>query len=85
MISIDRGLRFLETVYDSDQKTSFVSGREILNKRNSFDNVRAELQTRGTKSAKRALKRISGRENHWMSDVNHRLSKALVNKYGYPK
>lgn len=82
VVGIDRGLRFLETVYDSDQKTSFVSGKEILDKRNSFDNVRAELQARGTKSAKRALKRISGRENRWMSDVNHRLSKALVNKYG---
>ena len=44
--------------------------------------VRAELQSKGTKSAKRALKRLSGRENRWMSDVNHCLSKTLVDKYG---
>ena len=31
---------------------------------------------------KRALKRISGRENRWMSDVNHCLSKTLVDTYG---
>lgn len=82
VVGIDRGLRFLETVYDSDQKTSFVSGKQILLKRQKFDKVRAQLQAKGTKSAKRALKRISGRENRWMSDVNHQLSKALVDRYG---
>lgn len=83
VVGIDRGLRFLETVYDSGQKTSFVSGKQILEKRKSFDHVRAELQAKGTKSAKRALKRISRRENRWMNDVNHQLSKALVNRYGF--
>lgn len=47
-----------------------------------INSVRAQLQFRGTKSAKRALRRISGRENRWMSDVNHQLSKTLVRKYG---
>lgn len=82
VVGIDRGLRFLETVYDSSQKTSFVSGQQIMEKRKKFDSVRAQLQSRGTKSAKRALRRISGRENRWMSDVNHQLSKTLVRKYG---
>lgn len=82
VVGIDRGLRFLETVYDSSQKTTFVSGSDILAKRKRFDSVRAQLQAKGTRSAKRALKRISGRENRWMSDVNHQLSKALVTKYG---
>lgn len=35
-------------------------------------------------AAKRALKRISGRENGWMTDVNHQLSKALVQMYEAP-
>ena len=82
VVGIDRGLRFLETIYDSRQSTSFVNGREILNKRKKFDSVRAQLQSKGTKSAKRVLKRISGRENRWMSDINHQLSTALVDKYG---
>ncbi|MCD8083012.1 MAG: RNA-guided endonuclease TnpB family protein [Clostridiales bacterium] len=51
-------------------------------KRARFHQVRAELQSKGTKSAKRALKRISGRENRWMTDVNHQKSKAFVLKYG---
>src|SRR5699024_12748972 len=31
---------------------------------------------------KRRLKKLSGRENRWISDVNHCLSKTLVQKYG---
>ncbi|MCR4913191.1 MAG: transposase, partial [Lactobacillus sp.] len=44
--------------------------------------LRATLQAKGTKSAKRRLKKLSGRENRWISDVNHCLSKTLVQKYG---
>ncbi len=82
VVGVDRGLRFITTTYDEAGKTSFVSGKDILKKRGSFNQVRAELQARGTKSAKRALKRISGRENRWMSDVNHQISKTLVRTYG---
>ena len=82
IVGIDRGIRFLSVSYDEKGKTSFVSGREVMEKRQSFAKVRAELQSKGTKSAKRALKRISGRENRWMRDVNHCLAKALVSEYG---
>lgn len=82
VVGIDRGLRFLLTSYDEKGKVNFVSGKEVMRKRDSFQRVRDELQARGTKSAKRVLARISGRENRWMTDVNHRLSKALVDEYG---
>ena len=82
VVGIDRGLRFLTTVYDDRGDTFFVSGKEVMAKRDKFAAVRAELQAKGTKSAKRALKRISGRENRFMSDVNHRISKTLVDTYG---
>lgn len=82
VVGVDRGLRFLQTVYDETDKTTFKSGKEILEKRAKFLEVRAQLQAKGTKSAKRALKRISGRENRWMTDVNHQLSKTLVTIYG---
>ena len=82
VVGIDRGLRFLLTSYDEKGKTHFVSGKEVMRKRDSFQRVRSELQAKGTRSAKRVLARISGRENRWMTDVNHRLSKALVDEYG---
>lgn len=82
VVGIDRGLRFLAAAYDEKGKCNFIDGKQILNKRDKFAKTRAKLQSKGTKSAKRVLKRISGRENRWMSDVNHRISKALCDKYG---
>ena len=55
---------------------------EIATKRHKLQEVRRQLQSKGTKSAKRKLKAVSGRENRWMSDVNHQISKTLVEKYG---
>ena len=82
VVGIDRGLRFLAVAYDESGSTTFIDGKDIMRKRDAFQHVRDELQSRGTRSAKRALNRISGRENRWMSDVNHRISKTLVRKYG---
>ena len=82
VVGVDRGLRFIASTYDEKGKTDFVSGKDIMAKRQKFADVRAELQSKGTKSAKRALKRLSGRENRWMSDVNHQISKTLVQTYG---
>ena len=82
VVGIDRGLRFIVTTYDEKGNVEFISGHDIIQKRQAFNQTRAELQSKGTKSAKRALKRISGRENRWMSDVNHQISKTLVNRYG---
>ena len=82
VVGIDRGLRFLTVSYDEQGKTEFISGKKIATKRHKFKEVRKQLQSKGTKSAKRKLKAISGRENRWMSDVNHQISKTLVQKYG---
>lgn len=82
VVGIDRGLNFLTVSYDEKGKTYFTDGRKIIKKRESYNKVRAELQSKGTKSAKRRLKKLAERENRWMTDVNHRLSKTLVNQYG---
>ena len=82
VVGIDRGLRFLVTSYDEQGKTAFFDGQAIMRKRAKYQKLRAILQAKGTKSAKRRLKKLSGRENRWISDVNHCLSKTLVQKYG---
>lgn len=82
LVGIDRGLRFLAVTYDERGKTDFINGQDFMKKRVNFAKVRAELQSKGTRSAKRALKRISGRENRWMTDVNHQITKTLVTRYG---
>ena len=82
VVGIDRGLRFLATAYDEQGKTLFFRGQEVIRKRRKFKRLRQQLQSKGTKSAKRRLKKIGQRENRWMTDVNHQLSKTLVNRYG---
>lgn len=47
-----------------------------------FKMLRQTLQRRQTPSARRRLKRLGQRENRWMTDVNHQVSKALVDQYG---
>ncbi|MCT4487561.1 transposase, partial [Levilactobacillus parabrevis] len=82
IVGIDRGLRFLTTVFDSKGKTLFFNGQKILRRRKKFLEIRRQLQHKGTKSAKKKLKQLAQRENRWMTDVNHRLAKTLVALYG---
>jgi putative transposase len=82
IVGIDRGLRFLATIYDHLGKTLFFDGQKILRRRKKLLEVRRQLQSKGTKSAKKKLKRLAQRENRWMSDVNHRIAKTLVALYG---
>ena len=44
-----------------------------------YNHVRSELQEKGTRSAKRRLKAISGREKRFVQDQNHCISKKLAN------
>lgn len=82
VVGIDRGLRQIITSYDEKGQTRFVNGAFITKKRNHYAKLRTRLQAKGTKSAKRRLRSLSERESRWMSDVNHQLSKTLVETYG---
>ena len=82
IVGIDRGIVNLLCAADSTGKTTFSSGRAVQKKRDNFARLRHELQSRNTHSARKKLKRIEQRENRWMTDVNHVLSKALVERYG---
>ena len=78
VVGIDRGINFIAVSYDSKGKSSFFDGGKVKHKRAHYKELRAELQRRGTASARRRLKKIGQRENRWMNDVNHCVSKALV-------
>ena len=81
IVGIDRGIRFIATSYDSEGNTTFFHGGKVIARRIHFKNKRAELQRKGTPSARRRIKAMGHRENRWMRDVNHCVSKALVNKH----
>ena len=78
VVGIDRGINFVVATYDSKHKSGFVSGKAIKQKRAKYSKLRKELQMRHTPSSRRRLKAIGQRENRWMQDINHQVSKALV-------
>ena len=78
VVGVDRGINFVVATYDSRHKSGFVSGKAIKQKRAHYSKLRRDLQMRHTPSARRRLKSIGQRENRWMQDVNHQVSKALV-------
>ena len=78
VVGIDRGINFVVATYDSKHKSGFVSGKAIKQKRAKYSKLRKELQMRYTPSSRRRLKAIGQRENRWMQDINHQVSKALV-------
>lgn len=76
VLGIDLGICNVAT----DSEGEPFTGREIRQKRAQYVARRAVLQRLGTRSAKRRLKQMSGRERRWMGGVNHTISKALVQK-----
>ena len=78
VVGIDRGINFVVATYNSKHKSEFVSGKTVKQKRAHYSKLRKELQMRQTSSARRRLKAIGQREDRWMQDVNHQVSKALI-------
>jgi putative transposase len=73
---IDRGLYHLAVTSDGQ---SF-SNAEVRSVQRKFLYNRRTLQAKGTRSAKRRLKAMSGREQRFSRDVNHRVTKQLANQ-----
>lgn len=77
-MGIDVGINYLAVASTTDKKCKFFAGGEIKNKRNIYSKMRARLQSKGTLSAKRVMKRLSGKEQRFMKDVNHCISKSII-------
>ncbi len=75
-LGIDLGV--INLAVDSDGE--FYSGEQVDKIREKMDNLKSSLQSKGTKSAKRHLKRLSGRESRFRRSINHYISKRLVSK-----
>ncbi|MGI2908522.1 RNA-guided endonuclease InsQ/TnpB family protein [Tolypothrix sp. VBCCA 56010] len=54
------------------------SGKQIQNVRDRYSKVRANVQSKRTRSSRRLLRRLSGRERRFQEWLNHNISKQLV-------
>ncbi|MEK6861135.1 MAG: RNA-guided endonuclease TnpB family protein, partial [Nanoarchaeota archaeon] len=73
-IGIDLGI--INIAVTSDKR--FFNSRQIKKKRIMFKRLRTKLQAKGTKSARRLLKKLSSKEKRFMTWVNHNISKEIV-------
>ncbi|MDJ0737221.1 MAG: transposase [Nostocaceae cyanobacterium] len=74
---IDRGLYHQAVTSDGQ----FFSSSKIRAVQRRYLHNRRQLQQKGTRSAKRRLKAMSGREKRFMRDTNHCVSKKLANQH----
>lgn len=56
------------------------SAKVVNNVRFRHRRLRTKLQSKGTKSSRRRLKKLSGKERRFASWVNHNISKSIVSK-----
>jgi IS605 OrfB family transposase len=80
-LGVDFGIARLAT--DSDGQS--YSGAHTRNLRKRHRRLRAKLQSKGTKSAKRLLKKRKLQERRFATDTNHCISKRLVEKAKHTK
>ncbi len=74
VLGIDLGIVQIASDSDGEQ----FSGSQVNSIRKRRKRQRKRLQKNGTKSAKRVLKRLSGKEKRFAKDVNHQVSKRIV-------
>lgn len=75
-IGVDFGQTDIAVLSDGSNYNS----AQLKKVRKKYSKVRASVQSKGTKSAKRLLKRLSGRERRFVSINNHSISKQIVAK-----
>jgi len=77
-MGVDIGLNYIAVACTTDLECRFFSGGIIKHIRHMFVNMRRRLQKKGTRSAKRVLKRMAGREKRLISNICHTVSKRIV-------
>lgn len=75
---VDVGQRYLAVTTDTNDQTQFFSGKQVRHRANRYHKARKRLQQKGTRSAKRRLISLSGRERRFTAAVNHTISKQIV-------
>ena len=74
VLGIDRGIVNIAVTSNNH----FFNSKPVKNVRAKYAYLRAKLQNKGTKSAKKFLRKISKREQQFVTWVNHNISKEIV-------
>ena len=80
-VGVDVGQRYHLTASDQSGKATFVSGKQARQRKDHYARRRRELQQKGTRSAKRRLMALSGRERRFIADTNHKTSYQTLKRF----
>jgi IS605 OrfB family transposase len=78
IISVDRGINNIIATSDG----LLYEGSHVFSVKQKYVQLRGRLQSKGTPSARRHLKKLARKEKRFMRDVNHCLSRRLINTAG---
>ena len=78
VVGVDVGQRYLAVSTTTQDTTAFYSGKAARAKADHYARLQKRLQQKGTRSAKRRLAQISGRERRLKLNTNHTIAKRLV-------
>jgi IS605 OrfB family transposase len=79
VVGVDAGIKNILTATDKkSNKTLYISGSDLNHRRLRIRQTKAKVASVGTRSAKRLLKRLSGREKAVTQELLHTASKQLV-------
>jgi putative transposase len=81
VVGVDVGLRYLAVTSTETGKATFHSGKRIRHKANHYARLRKRLQKKGTRGAKRRLKRIEQRERRLKMQANHTIAKQIITEH----
>ena len=77
VLGIDLGVNNLAVTSDRQ----FFNSSKIKQIKRKFKFLRSKLQSKGTRSSRRLLKKISGKERRFMAWINHNISKKIVDSF----
>ncbi len=81
VVGVDVGIRYLAVTSTSTGKATFHPGKRVRHKSNHYARLRKRLQKKGTRGAKRRLKRIEQRERRLKLQANHIIAKQIIKQH----
>ena len=77
VVGIDRGIKKIAVTSENQ----FFSGGQIKKVSKRYEKLRSALQSCGSRSAKRHLRKISGKENRFRTDANRVITKHIAESF----
>jgi putative transposase len=81
VVGVDVGQRYLATTATLSNQSQFYPGKRVRARADHYARLRKRLQQKGTRSAKRRMLALSGRERRLKLQANHSIAKSIVTSH----